>query len=133
MFWESQDFCNAQALSSSARREYDVRCGNVAVMHMHALEFGLKGFLLFSEIYHGQRWWTDKKYQAPMAISPCGHLYVGDFIEFIHPRLGKTSAKVLKFFLKVLCLFYWWFCSISHFVLPIRNVVNLCSCLWKCY
>lgn len=41
-----------------------------------------------------------------MALSSCGNLYVGDFVEFRHPSLGNTSGKVEKFFMRVLnCVF----------------------------
>lgn len=52
-------------------------------------------------MYHGSRWWDDPRFQAPMVVLPCGHLYVRDFVKFLHPQLGETCGKIMKFYMKV--------------------------------
>ncbi|KAL5488729.1 hypothetical protein EMCRGX_G017714 [Ephydatia muelleri] len=50
----------------------------------------------FREMYHGLRWRNDKCFFAPMAIAPCGNVFLGDFVDF---RIsGVTSiGHVLQF------------------------------------
>ena len=37
--------------------------------------------MCFREVYHGLRWGNDKRFFAPMAIAPCGNVFVGDSVE----------------------------------------------------
>ena len=51
-------------------------------------------WIVFREMFHGQRWRKNKLYQAPMMETPSMQLYVGDFVKFSHSSLGITFGKV---------------------------------------
>ena len=58
--------------------------------------------ICFREMYHGLRWRNDKRFFAPMAIAPCGNVFLGDFVEF--GISGVTSiGQVLQFVCHVRC------------------------------
>ena len=64
-------------------------------------------FLTFcSEMYQGERWRLDPKFQSPMEVTPVGHVFLNDFIEVVHPLFGSIHAKVQRFFMKVRFLVY---------------------------
>ena len=58
--------------------------------------------ICFREMYHGLRWRNDKRFFAPMAITPCGNVFLGDFVDF--GISGVTSiGHVLQFVCHVRC------------------------------
>ena len=53
-------------------------------------------------MYHGERWWSDERFQSPMALAKCGQVFTNDFIQFQHARHGITCGKIIKFYMKVI-------------------------------
>lgn len=50
------------------------------------------------ELYHGERWHNDQRFQAPMVEVAGMSWFVNDFIQFQHHLYGVTCGKILKFF-----------------------------------
>ena len=58
--------------------------------------------ICFREMYHGLRCRNDKRFFAPMAITPCSNVFLGDFVDF--EISGVTSiGHVLQFVCHVRC------------------------------
>ena len=61
--------------------------------------------LYSTDMCNSQVWWVDDRFNAPMAtLGNATQLYVQDFILFKHPDLGKTVAKILKFYTRVILM-----------------------------
>ncbi|KAL5496712.1 hypothetical protein EMCRGX_G013056 [Ephydatia muelleri] len=46
----------------------------------------------FKEVFHALRWRNDKRFFAPMSTTPCGNVFIGDFVEFT--LLGSTTPSI---------------------------------------
>lgn len=77
-------------------------CKNQMVGHLFP-EVGniIMVLLPFSEIYHGRRWHEDYRFKTHMVEVSGYHIYVGDIVEFIHPKHGSQIGKVIHFYEKV--------------------------------
>lgn len=53
------------------------------------------------------------------------HIYIGDFVEYIHPKCGSQNGKVMRFFEKV-TLFY----QLSHACITQCHPINSIESRW---
>ena len=53
------------------------------------------------ELYHGERWWQDQRYYAPMATIDNTALFVRDRVLLHHPVFGDTVCTVKQFYMEV--------------------------------
>ncbi len=56
---------------------------------------------LLREMYHGNKWRTDKRFATPMIVCSAGHIFVNDFV-CCRGRSSVILAKIVSFFKKVL-------------------------------
>lgn len=56
-------------------------------------------FYLYSEMFFGRRWREDVRYHSPMASLKVGHVFIYDFVKFLHEEktvMGRVSQFVHK-------------------------------------
>jgi hypothetical protein len=53
---------------------------------LHALIGIISLFICNScrEMYHGMQWRTNRRFYAPMVVSHVGHIFLNDFVQYIH-------------------------------------------------
>ncbi|KAL5479214.1 hypothetical protein EMCRGX_G022708, partial [Ephydatia muelleri] len=52
-----------------------------------------------TELYHGKKWNTDKRFASPMTVLNNGmHVFVRDCVCFLHPDVGFAKGIVVRFF-----------------------------------
>ena len=90
---KSSDCENVGAISSCCKGELTVLYIIFAVHSFHVL--------CCRELFHGQRW--HNCYEAPMTLSTTSsiHIFLGDFVTYVHSTLGTVLGKVLKLFQEV--------------------------------
>ena len=80
----------------------------------------------FREMYHGLRWRNDKHFFAPMAITPCGNVFLGDFVDF-----GISGVTSIGHVLQFVCHVRYTLsqmCALLYTPLPGRPRWYLCQC-----
>lgn len=56
--------------------------------------------IFYREMYHARRWFEDSRFFAPMAETPCGAIFINDFVQFqmdnrsMHGRVNQFYFKV---------------------------------------
>ena len=68
-------------------------------------------------MYHGNRWMEDERFFTPMINSKVGQIFVADFIK-VCTSGGLKTAKVIKFFKKVIANYCITIIIITQLLLP---------------
>ena len=49
-------------------------------------------FSICREVFHALRWRNDKRFFAPMSTTPCGNVFIGEFVQFT--QFGSTIPSI---------------------------------------